>query len=101
MKHRYPPSIPLMALLLTICQGCNLYNASSDVNTFLCEGEVCHTSNFEGLDCQSGCCWNGVCTVGKCSKFELIYASVAIVVISIILAAGFFTSYFLFIKKRI
>ena len=80
-----------IALVASLGQACNLYDAAYPDMTYLCAGETCTIEGDSSLECQSGCCKDGVCNAdGACAKKQAWLSIVAIVAIFIVGVAVFF-----------
>ena len=88
------------ACLLSACLACNMYIEGQPEISYLCKDQKCDAQNIkDGMQCQSGCCWEGLCNAdGKCAEQQLTYAVIAIAVISVIGAAIFFVVWYFYLR---
>ena len=92
--------IPILALFATLTMACNLYVEGDASTTYLCKDQVCDKQNItDGTQCQSGCCWEGMCNAdGKCAEEQLTWAVIAIVVIGVVGAIIFGIFYCVYLR---
>ena len=95
----------LISLLMGLTFACNNVTASpSTPVTFLCAGQPCDGANVyngvNGSPCQSGCCWDGFCSVTACDAKQLEFATIGIIVASLAFTVIFGALYYMIYVRK-
>ena len=90
----------LIALLATLTSACNKYIEGDKTLSYLCKDEKCDGLDItDGMQCQSGCCWEGKCNAdGKCAQEQLTWAVIAIVIIAVAGALIFTAVWYFYLR---
>ena len=91
------------AILLTfnsVVRACNIYDAATLDQTYLCGGQTCNDDGIKSVQCQSGCCFDGKCNDdNKCASRQLYFSLLSMVVVFLVGLVVYFTYWHFRCKK--